>query len=250
MANAHNLLQTAKKQKENGGLKQNTSSIKSSSQMMENVMASSSDLDQLENLYFNPDEQKVNPLTEAYEVYPNGQKRKVYDPEEDMKELSNFNIQNVKSDMPQAILESILNNPLNMPTEGIVYNGNDVDNMMDCLQNRSIDILKKLDDRDKQSKPGRPQYQQPTTDMSQMINETVQLQQSPVDYNVLAKLIESIIDKKFTQYSKTLLNEGRGQNSTTLSFMKLGDTFTFMDSANNVYECQMVYKGKGRIKKN
>lgn len=253
MANAQNLLQAAKKQKESGGLKQNAPVRKPASQMMENVMASSSDLGQLENLYFNPQEQEVDPLTEAYEVYPNGQKRKVYDPEEDMKELANFNLSNVQSGMPQAILESILNDPLNMPTDGIVYSGNDVNDMMDGLQNRTMDILEKLDARDKQGKPGRPQYQQPQqpmVDMRQMINETAQPQQPAVDYKVLAKLIESIIDKKFAQYSKTMLNEGRGQNGTTLSFMKLGDTFTFMDSANNVYECKMVYKGKGKVKKN
>lgn len=250
MANAQNLLQAAKKQKEKGGVVQEPApNRKPAKQMMESAMATSSDFGQLENLYFNPQEQEDDPLTEAYEVYPNGQKRKIYDPEEDMKQMANFDMSNVQSNMPQAILESFMNNPLNIPTDGIAYAGSDVNNMMDGLQNRTIDILEKLDARDKQGKITKPQYQpQPQMDMRQMINETQQTQPS-VDYRQLAQLIESIIDKKFAQYSKTMLNEGRGQNGTTLSFVKLGDTFTFMDSANNVYECKMVYKGKGKVNK-
>lgn len=256
MANAQNLLQAAKKQKENGGAQKQTAPTRQPArQMMENAMATSSDLGSLENLYFNPQDVDNDPLTEAYEVYPNGQKRKVYDPEEDMKQLASFNVSNVQSNMPQAILESILSDPLNMPTDGIAYNGSDVNDMMDGLQNRTMDILEKLDARDRQGKVGRPQYQQqyqpqqqPQMDMRQMINETQQMQPA-VDYKVLAQLMEVIIDKKFAQYSKTMLNEGKGQNGTTVSFVKLGDTFTFMDSANNVYECKMVYKGKGKVNK-
>lgn len=256
MANAQNLLEAAKKQKENGGMTQQPQQQRrpAPQQMMESVMAVSSDLGSLENLYFNPQEQDVDPLTEAYEVYPNGQRRKLYDAHEDMKEMANFNIKNVQSNMPKAILESMMTNPLNMPTEGMEYNSGEI--MDESLQNRTMDIIDKLENRDRQGKPGRPQYQpqyqqkqQPMMDMT-YLNESYEPQAPAVDYKQLAQLIEHIIDKKFAQYSKGMLNEGKGQNGTTLSFVKLGDTFTFMDSANNVYECKMVYKGKGKVKKN
>lgn len=253
MANAQNLLNAAKKQKANGGTSQaaprQTSTGK---QMMESVMAASSDLGSLENLYFNPAEDNVS-LDEAYEVYPDGQKRKIYDAEEDMKEMSSFKISNVDSKMPKAILESLMSDPLNMPTDGVIYSGNAVNNMMDGLQNRTMDILEKLDARDKQGKP-QQQRQQPQVNYNpQPINEQYNHSQGgEIDYNKLAQLIEGIIDKKFAQYKQTLLNESKigGQNAPKVSFIKLGDTFTFMDDSNSVYECRMIYKGKGKVKQN
>ena len=77
--NTVELLNAAKKQKANGGTSQPAPRQTSTGQqMMESVMAASSDLDSLENLYFNPEEENVS-LDEAYEVYPNGQKHKLYD---------------------------------------------------------------------------------------------------------------------------------------------------------------------------
>ena len=253
MANAQNLLNAAKKQKANGGTSQpaprQTSTGK---QMMESVMASSTDLGSLENLYFNPEEENVS-LDEAYEVYPNGQKHKLYDAHDEMEQIKNgqFNVnQKIAAKMPQAILESILSNPLDMPTDHVEGDG---DIMDEALQNRTMDILDKLEARDKKGKLGQQQYQQqqPQPVYQQPINENYS-QGNEIDYNVLAKLIEGIIDKKFAQYKQVLLNESKnsGQNAPKVSFIKLGDTFTFMDDSNSVYECKMVYKGKGRVKQN
>jgi len=253
MANAQNLLNAAKKQKANGGTSQpaprQTSTGK---QMMESVMAASSDLGSLENLYFNPEEENVS-LDEAYEVYPNGQKHKLYDAHDEMEQIKNgqFNVnQKIAAKMPQAILESILSNPLDMPTDHVEGDGEIMD---EALQNRTMDILDKLEARDRKAKPGQQQrYQQQQQPVYQQpINESYN-QGSEIDYNVLAKLIEGIIDKKFAQYKQVLLNESRnaGQNAPKVSFIKLGDTFTFMDDSNSVYECKMVYKGKGRVKQN
>lgn len=253
MANAQNLLNAAKKQKANGGTSQpaprQTSTGK---QMMESVMAASSDLGSLENLYFNPEEDNVS-LDEAYEVYPNGQKHKLYDAHDEMEQIKNgqFNVnQKIAAKMPQAILESILSNPLDMPTDHVEGNGEIMD---EALQNRTMDILDKLEARDRKAKPGQQQryQQQQQTVYQQPINESYN-QGNEIDYNVLAKLIEGIIDKKFAQYKQVLLNESRnaGQNAPKVSFIKLGDTFTFMDDSNSVYECKMVYKGKGRVKQN
>lgn len=251
MANAQNLLNAAKKQKANGGTSQAAPRQTSTGQqMMENVMAASTDLGSLENLYFNPEEENVS-LDEAYEVYPNGQKHKLYDADEEMQQIKSgkFSVnQEVAAKMPQAILESILSNPLDMPTDHVESGGEIMD---EALQNRTMDILDKLEARDRKAKPGQQQrYQQQQQPVYQQpINESYN-QGNEIDYNVLAKLIEGIIDKKFAQYKQVLLNESRatGQNAPKVSFIKLGDTFTFMDDSNSVYECKMVYKGKGRVK--
>ena len=245
MANAQNLLNAAKKQKENGGTTPRKQTA-SGQQMMENIMASASDLGSLENLYFNPEDDNVS-LDESYEVYPNGQKHKIYDADEEMEQIKsgNFKInKDAASKMPQAILESIMSNPLNMPTDHV-----DNSNIMDeSLQNRTIDILDKLEARDRQGKNVQPQQQ----NYQQLVNESVDYNTVGVDYKKLGQLIESIIDRKLAQYKQVLLNESRNsnQNNPKVSFIKLGDTFTFMDDSNSVYECKMVYKGKGKIKKN
>ena len=250
MANAQNLLNAAKKQKTNGGTNQAAPrQTATGKQMMDNIIASSSDLGSLENLYFNPEDENVS-LDEAYEVYPNGQKHKLYDADEEMRQIKSgqFNVnEKVAAKMPQAILESILSNPLDMPTDHVE---NNTEIMDEALQNRTMDILDKLEARDKKGKSIQ-QPQQPQTVHHQPINESYS-QGNEIDYNVLAKLIEGIIDKKFAQYKQVLLNESRttGQNAPKVSFIKLGDTFTFMDDSNSVYECKMVYKGKGRIKQN
>lgn len=251
MANAQNLLNAAKKQKANGGTSQAAPRQTSTGQqMMENVMAASTDLGSLENLYFNPEDENVS-LDEAYEVYPNGQKHKLYDADEEMQQIKSgkFSVnQEVAAKMPQAILESILSNPLDMPTDHVESGGEIMD---EALQNRTMDILDKLEARDRKAKPGQQQrYQQQQQPVYQQpINESYN-QGNEIDYNVLAKLIEGIIDKKFAQYKQVLLNESKnaGQNAPKVSFIKLGDTFTFMDDSNSVYECKMVYKGKGRVK--
>lgn len=247
MANAQNLLNAAKKQKQSGPNPERTQ--KQPKQMLQEAFIST-DLNSLENMYFNPQEEENNPLNEAYEVYPNGQKRKIYDPEEDMKELASMEIKNVNSKMPKAILESIISNPLSMPTDH-VQSSNEI--MDEGLQNRTIDILDKLEARDRQGKTTQQRQQPQQSYNPQKLTEDIDYNlNSDVDYNKIAQIVEAVVDKKMKQYHQALLNESRNsiQNSPKVSFIKLGDTFTFMDEANNVYECRMVYKGKGKVKKN
>lgn len=240
--NAQNLLAAAKKEKAQGP-RQPQNQV-SKRPLAETVISASSDLTSLESLYFNPQED-VNPLTEAYEVYPNGEKREVYDPNKEMEEIKQGNYYQVQnSHLPQAILESLISKPLNVPIPDSLS-----ENVMDeQLQNRTLDIIDKLDSRDKQSRKNIPQ--QPTR---QTVNEQMTYSQPPVnsgvDYNMLVALIEGAIDKKFAQYSNKLLTESKGGNTPQLAFMKLGNSFTFMDSENNVYECKMIYKGKGKLNK-
>ena len=202
----------------------------------------SGDLNSLENMYFNPQADDSNDiLNEVYETYPNGEKRVVYDPHKEMEEIkqgSGYQIQN--SHLPQAILESFMAKPLDMPVPNII----DQDVMNEQLQNRTLDIIDKLDSRDKQGKQVQKQTQ--TT----INEETTHNPTTEIDYKFLATLIEGILDRKLASFSKTILNESRGgQNIPQMAFMKLGNSFTFMDDANNVYECKLIYKGKGKVKK-
>ena len=232
MADLSKLLNTAKNQKNSGN---NISVPRTNNQPK---MIISKNIDELDEMVFG----KSTPLTESaiYETFPGGQTRKMYDPEEEMRMIKNqtqFN--NVNSKMPSAILESIMQNPLIMqpiedPTEDI---------MNEEIQIRTKDILGKLDAMDRAKNGVVKDY----TPMPQPIQEQVQAPSMNMEY--LATLIESIVDKKFKEYGNILLNENKqrgGGNKVTL--MSLGDNFKFMDELGNVYECQMKYIGKGKIK--
>ena len=158
-----------------------------------------------------------------------------------MKELASMEIKNVNSKMPKAILESIISNPLSMPTDH-VQSSNEI--MDEGLQNRTIDILDKLEARDRQGKTTQQRQQPQQSYNPQKLTEDIDYNlNSDVDYNKIAQIVEAVVDKKMKQYHQALLNESRNsiQNSPKVSFIKLG---------NNVYECRMVYKGKGKVKKN
>lgn len=238
MANGLDILNAAKKQKQAGNAAANGISENKLSVM--NKLGNPSMAD-LQNIYFgNDDDSQLIGEGVDYTLYPNGEKRKVYDAHEELKAIqSGEQLNNTNSKMPSAILESILHNPLNMPTEGMQLE----ENIMDSdLQNKTLDIINKLEGIDRKEKSYVQQPQQP-------MNESAGLYQSYNNDNI-AQLIESIIDKKLKQYAGAIINESRKAANTSpqMKFMKLGDTFTFMDDANNVYECKMTYKGKGKVK--
>lgn len=177
-----------------------------------------------------------------YENYPNGQRRKIYDPEEEMRSIrEGQSFTNTQTKIPKAILAEMLSNPLDVQpiedtsTEQLIN---------EDIAGRTMDILNKLESRDKQSKINQEQP------IMENINYTPQ--SSGIDMNQLASLIESVVDKKFKQYGSAIINESKKAGnaaSPKLSFMRLGESFTFMDSENNVYECKLMYKGKGNVKK-
>ena len=50
-------------------------------------------------------------------------------------------------------------------------------------------------------------------------------------------------------FKEYINNNGIDSSTPKLKFMSLGDSFMFMDDDNNVYECKLTYKGKGKIKR-
>lgn len=231
MGSLQDKLAAAQRQKANGGQQQIQAQPK---QRPQQQVIRESDIDSLDDMVFGaPD---PNDTGIQYEMYPNGQKREIYDPSRELEEIKNgqMTFNNPNAHLPSAILEDILKNPLIIqPTQdqlGEVMN--------EDVQARSLDIIDKLEARDNSA--GKQQG---------MYNENVSHVQPGVDAQQLAQLIESIIDKKLKQYSTVLLTESRKSSAPQMNLMTIGNKFKFMDNTGAVYECQMKYIGQGKVKK-
>ena len=174
--------------------------------------------------------------------------KKIYNPTEDLKrmqsisELPDENFQ--KSRLPRAIKESFKQNPINVEPiadpqlEALTQRlgGND------GSFSRSVEILKQLEERD-----GNKNF-------NKTLNEATQkstTQSSGIDYELIKTIVESVVDKKLSQYKQQLTESvTRGRTGNSLSVMNIRkDKFLFLDDDNNIFECQMVYKGKNKRRK-
>lgn len=175
---------------------------------------------------------------------PNEGPRPEYDARTEMKAIQNESgFSNSKSKMPTAILESIMNNPLNLSMDGLDYDENIIS---ENTQNRTKEIIMKLEANDLHSKNyvKTSTSQQPTP-----INESKGLYTPTSNNDDLYNMIDNILEEKLKKYTSAIINESRNHgNSPSLKIMKLGESFTFMDDDNNVYECKMIYKGKAKAK--
>lgn len=175
---------------------------------------------------------------------PNEGPRPEYDARTEMKAIQNESgFSNTKSKMPTAILESIMSNPLNLSMDGLDYDENIIS---ENTQNRTKEIIMKLEANDLHSKNyvKTSTSQQPTP-----INESKGLYTPTSNYDDLYNIIDNILEEKLKKYTSAIINESRNHgNSPSLKIMKLGESFTFMDDDNNVYECKMIYKGKAKAK--
>ena len=71
-----------------------------------------------------------------------------------------------------------------------------------------------------------------------------------VDYELIKTIVESVVDKKINELKKGMVNENLSYGSnSSLKAMKLGEKFLFLDSDNNIFECQMKYIGKNKKRK-
>lgn len=144
--------------------------------------------------------------------------------------------------MPKEILESMINNPLDL-------NPDFSDPKMLALENRiagkmsgikkSVNVLKEVEKRDQEAR-------QKLTEQVTHNNSS----NSNIDYELIKTLIETALDKKLKEIKETL-NEStvRTQNYVpSMKLMNFKDNFYFVDNDDNVFECQMVYKGKKKKK--
>lgn len=165
-----------------------------------------------------------------------------YDPRKELEHLKEINAKGGRGavdlegrSIPKEIVESILNNPLDMPIN------TDLDGLEERIKGKmpgikaAADIFKKVEQKQQEAK--------------NKINENIVRQEAAtanIDYNLIREIVESAIDKRLTEM-KTSLNESVGRQEAYVPSMKLmnfKDKFYFVDNDNNVFECEMKYKGK------
>lgn len=165
----------------------------------------------------------------------------VYNAQDDLERMKNMKIDKSKlanSKLPDFIKESIVSNPLNVdPTL--------VDSKMTQFTEqlgqklglqKSVSILQQLDEIDSQK------AQTPT------ITEDVNKGGGNIDYGMIKMIVENVINEKLSNLTNTL-NESIQRSSPSLNVMSIKDKFLYLDDQDNIYECQMVYKGKNKRKK-
>lgn len=178
-------------------------------------------------------------------VYGEVEKTSGYDPHEEMKRIKERrehggSIDYSHSKLPRQIIESITTNPLDITV---------VDPKMDAFTeklkqtlpnsfNRSYEIQEKLEKQDRQELN---EVQGNNGATSASVN---------VDYELIKTIVESVVDKKINELKKGMVNENLSYGSnSSLKAMKLGEKFLFLDSDNNIFECQMKYIGKNKKRK-
>lgn len=138
--------------------------------------------------------------------------------------------------IPKGILESILNNPLDLKP---------IDPRMDALEekiknkmsgiNAATNILKRVEEKDKEEKTKLNEQLRPKQNIS-----------NNIDYESIKMLIEEVIDKKLENL-KSYINETKNHQQTyvpSMKYLSFKDNFYFVDNDDNVFECVMKYKGK------
>ena len=138
--------------------------------------------------------------------------------------------------IPKGILESILNNPLDLKP---------IDPRMDALEEKLKDkmtgikaatnILEKVEKQDKEAKAKLREQLQPKQTLA-----------NNIDYELIKVLIENAIDKKLESLKQNI-NETNNHQQTyipSMKYLSFKDNFYFVDNDDNVFECVMKYKGK------
>lgn len=141
--------------------------------------------------------------------------------------------------MPSAIRDSIIQNPLMMnesTTDGMSAFTSRLEQSLSGIQ-KSMGILEQVENAEKERLNERLIETKTQTASS--------TPSSGIDYELIKMIVENAVEKKFAEMKGTL-NESATRQSPGLSLMKMSDKFLFLDSEDNVYECQMVYKGKNK----
>lgn len=165
---------------------------------------------------------------------------KIYNAQDDLERMKNFKVDESKlaqSKIPDFIKSSIISNPLNVDPALVDSKMNafteQLSQKLPGIQ-KSMGILEQLSNLDEQKK-------------KEQINETISAS-GQIDYGMIKMIIENVIDEKLGNLTNAL-NESVQRNSPGLKVMSIKDKFLYLDDQDNVYECQMVYKGKNKRRK-
>lgn len=172
--------------------------------------------------------------------------QKKWSPENEIKTIEKgFTDEQFKnSKLPDYIKESFMANPNNdvSPAKLAMQ---DVDEKLNERMGgfaASKKIIENIEAKEKKNR----------TIEAQVRKELQQQQYQPsanIDYSLIKQIVEDVVTKKMAALKKNLLTEGVSTSgSPQVSLVKLGETFTFLDSDDNVYECKMIYKGKRKRK--
>lgn len=165
----------------------------------------------------------------------------VYNAQDDLERMKSMKIDKSKlknSRLPDFIKESIVSNPLNVDPTIIDSKMTQFTEQLGQklgLQ-KSVNILQQLDEIDEQKA------------QKAALNETVNNGGSGIDYGMIKMIVENVIEEKLGNIT-TMLNESVQRSTPSLSVMNIRDKFLYLDDQDNVYECQMVYKGKNKRRK-
>lgn len=174
--------------------------------------------------------------------------QKQWSPENEIKTLEKgFTDEQFKnSKLPDYIKESFMINP-NNDVSSAKLAMQDVDEKLNERMGgfaTSKKIIENIEAKEKKNKSIEAQVRKEIQQQQQQYQPS-----SSVDYSLIKQIVEDVVSKKIGVLKKNLLTEGvSGSNSPQVSFVRLGDTFTFLDSDDNVYECKMIYKGKRKRK--
>ena len=149
------------------------------------------------------------------------------------------------SNVPDAIKNSIIANPLMMNES----TASEMDMFTETLG-------KKLDSMDGIKRSMSILEQSERLDRSKTVDKMIQeaperrrtSSSGTIDYEIIKAIVESVIDKKLGTLQQTL-NESVSRNEPGLSVMKLSNKFLFLDDDDNIYECEMKYRGKNKKSK-
>jgi len=144
------------------------------------------------------------------------------------------------SKLPEAIKRSIISNPLiEQPIEDPRMNEltEKLAKGIPGIQ-KSMQILNDLEKKDAEKRElNEEKIIRP--------NQSV----SDIDYGMIKTIVESVVDEKLSQFIPTL-TESVNQKCGSLSVMNIrNNKFLFLDDNDNIFECQMVFKGKNKAKR-
>lgn len=199
--------------------------------------------EELDSLIENIDRQVYGPTP----VQPNEGISEKYDPKKEMKKLKEIQEHGGRGavdlegkSIPREIAESIINNPLDIFP---------IDPKMDELEERlqgnmpgikaAANILERVEKNEQEARA--------------KINEELYVPkngESNVDYDEIRRIVESVIDEKMATVTQSL-NEStarQGQYVPSMKVLNFKDKFYFVDNDDNVFVCEMKYKGKRKKK--
>lgn len=122
-----------------------------------------------------------------------------------------------KSKLPKEILESMTSNPIGQ--QNLNYTPSILDEMKGAKE------LQQQVKRQAIREQAMPQSQNA----------------SGVDYSLIKTIVEESVKKYASSLKKSMLTEGKDNGLNNVAAMKIGKTFSFIDSKGNLYEAQLKF---------